>query len=473
MDEVKDKFKGFMKKVNKPFSSSASGKFKGQGHVLGGGSSSTLPNPYPNPTRPVPPKRYESDQVNRSSNSESNVKHFDDSDNNHVRNETDMLSKLELDSKPKAPGFDPYESLVTTGKRNKNGYSLDNVFECPVCGGGFVSEEEVAVHIESCLSNVESDNVCDEAKVDIQSELEVRVGAYVSGKPNEGSVDIVRKLLSNIIKEPENVKFRKIRMGNLKIKEAIADVVGGVELLEFLGFELQEESGEMWAIMGAPSSEMIGVVRNAIVLLTPKNAEDSKSDALVKIDEPVERKQVDRQTRVFFSVSENIAAKIMLPDSFYKLSAEEIKREADMKRKKIAESQLLVPKSYKEKQVKAARKRYTKAVIRIQFPDGVVLQGVFSPREPTTALYQFVSSALKEPSLEFELLDPVLVKRRVIPHFPPAGKKAVTLEEEDLVPAALVKFRPIETDSIVFTGLCNELLEIMEPLIPDSAVPPL
>lgn len=84
-----------------------------------------------------------------------------------------------------------------------------------------------------------------------------------------------------------------------------------------------------------------------------------------------------------------------------------------------------------------------------------------------------MSSALKEPSLEFELLDPVLVKRRVIPHFPPAGKKIITLEEEDLVPAALIKFRPIETDSIVFTGLCNELLEIMEPLIPDSAVPPL
>lgn len=479
MDEVKDKFKGFMKKVNKPFSASSSGKFKGQGHVLGG-SSSTPPNPNPNPTRPVPPKRYDSDhhsQINRGKLETNVVKQVDDDSDGKIKNETDRLSKLELESKPKPKpepdGFDPYESLVTTGKRNKNGYDLDNVFECPVCGGGFTSEEEVAVHIESCLSNVESNNVGDEGKVDSQSELEMRVGAYVSGKPNEGCVEIVRKLLSNIVKEPENVKFRRIRMGNLKIKEAIADVVGGVELLEFLGFELQEEGGEMWAIMGAPSGDTIAVVKNAIALLTPQSVEDSKSSAPVKVDEPVERKQVDRQTRVFFSVSENVAAKIVLPDSFYKLSAEEIKREADLKRKKIAESQLLVPKSYKEKQVKAARKRYTKAVIRIQFPDGVVLQGVFSPREPTTALYQFVSSALKEPSLEFELLDPVLVKRRVIPHFPPAGKKIVTLEEEDLVPAALIKFRPIETDSIVFTGLCNELLEIMEPLIPDSAVPPL
>jgi len=75
-----------------------------------------------------------------------------------------------------------------------------------------------------------------------------------------------------------------------------------------------------------------------------------------------------------------------------------------------------------------------------------------------------VSSALKEPSLQFELLDPVLVKRRVIPHTPAPGQKPITLEDEELVPSALIRFRPIETDSLVFTGLRNELLEISEPL---------
>lgn len=94
---------------------------------------------------------------------------------------------------------------------------------------------------------------------------------------------------------------------------------------------------------------------------------------------------------MFFSVPESVAAKIELPDSFYNLSLEEAKRDADMRRKKMAESQLLIPKSYKEKQAKAARKRYKKTVIRVQFPDGVVLQGVFSPSEPTSALYEVSS----------------------------------------------------------------------------------
>ncbi|KAF1874509.1 hypothetical protein Lal_00029936 [Lupinus albus] len=155
--------------------------------------------------------------------------------------------------------------------------------------------------------------------------------------------------------------------------------------------------------------------------------------------------------KVFFSIPESVAAKIELPDSFYKLSAEEVRKEAELRRKKLEEFQLLIPKSLKEKQAKTARKRYTKTIIRIQFLDGVVLQGVFSPLESTTALY--------------ELIHLVLVQRRIIPRFPKAGEKAKTIEEEDMVPSALVKFKPLETYSVVFTSLRNELLEISEPLL--------
>lgn len=76
-----------------------------------------------------------------------------------------------------------------------------------------------------------------------------------------------------------------------------------------------------------------------------------------------------------------------------------------------------------------------------------------------------MSSALKEQSLEYELLNPVNIKRRVIPHFPAAVEKPRTLEDEDLVPSALIKFKPFETDSVVFTGLSNEFLQLMEPLV--------
>lgn len=79
-------------------------------------------------------------------------------------------------------------------------------------------------------------------------------------------------------------------------------------------------------------------------------------------------------------------------------------------------------------------------------------------------IVQFVSQSLKEPGLEFELLRPALPKLKLVPHFPKPGEKSKTLEEEDLVPSALLKFKPMETDSIPFTGLIDALLESSEPL---------
>ncbi|XP_016469424.1 plant UBX domain-containing protein 2-like [Nicotiana tabacum] len=451
MGDMKDKVKGFMKKV----ASSSSGKFKGQGRVLGGSSSSGPSNHVNN---------FSSHPLNTRQNQQLSCTKISPQKSSNSDQRIVNKCEIQVNKSESKDGFDPYGELITSGKKNPEGYSLTNVFECPVCGSGFVSEEEVSTHIDSCLSSEVSSNLGVESKAEVKSELETCVSAYVSGKPSEGSVEVVIKLLKNIVKEPENAKFRKIRMGNPKIKEAIGDVVGGVELLEFVGFELKEDGGEIWAVMDVPSEEQLVMLKNVVSLLEPKKVEELVSVSQVKASEPVEPKKIDRQIRVFFSVPESVAAKIELPDSFFNLSREELRREAEMRKKKLEDSKLLIPKSYREKQAKAARKKYTKSIIRIQFPDGVLLQGVFLPSEPTSALYEFVSSALKEPSLEFELLHPVLVKKRVIPHFPAAGERAVTLEEEVLVPAALLKFKPIETDSVVFTGLCNELLEISEPL---------
>ncbi|CAA7043685.1 unnamed protein product [Microthlaspi erraticum] len=460
MDDVKDKLKGFMKKVN---ISSSSGKFKGSGRVLGSSSSSAPVNPIqsrfnpsqtPNPNPTPRPKPSPSPPSSASSSAPLSSGSTRNPDPDPVR----------APPPPPQDGFDPYGALITSSNRSQNGYSL-NMFECPICKTPFTSEEEVSLHVETCIETNNGDESAssESEKKDNndESETEKLVVLYLSGKPTESSIGVLLRLLKNIVKEPENGKFRKIRMSNAKIKEAIGDVPGGVELLELVGFELKEENGEVWAVMEAPREEQSQLI-NKVVEILEKRDVPKKDDKVVLVAEAP--KKIDREIRVFFSVPESVASRIEVPDSFYSLSADEIKREADLRRKKIAESQLLIPRSYKEKQAKAARKRYKRSMIRVQFPDGVVLQGVFAPWEQTIALYEFVSSALKEPSLEFELLDPVLVKRRVIPHTPAPGQKPITLEDEELVPSALIRFRPIETDSLVFTGLCNELLEISEPL---------
>lgn len=466
MGDMKDKFKGFMKKVNNQLSSSSSGHFKGQGRVLGSSSSSTSASSGATnsvtPQRPPPPA---------SSVSSSNPKPSSEKPSNlDTRVEEKPSIGVKSDShRKKSGGFNSFEPLITSSKRNAKGYSL-NVFECPVCGRGYTTEKEVSEHVESCLDPSETNNIVIPDLGENRSELDDCVGTYISGNPSDGSVEIILRLLRNVVKEPDSAKFRRVRLGNAKIREAIGEVTGGLELLECVGFVLREEDGEMWAVMEVPSEEGIRCIKKTISSLEQTMVTESVTSMPLNVDEPKEPKKVDREVRVFFSVPESVAANIELPDSFYNLSIDEVKREADARKKKLAESQLLIPKSYKEKQAKASKKKYAKTVIRVQFPDGVVLQGVFSPREPTRSLYEFVSTALKDPSLKFDLLHPVAIRRRAIPHFPAPGERAITLEEEELVPAALVKFKPLETDSVVFTGLCNELLEISEPLVLGSAV---
>ncbi|VFQ66508.1 unnamed protein product [Cuscuta campestris] len=467
MDDVKGKFKGFMKKVNNQISSSSSsGKFKGQGRVLGSSSPGPATNSTPSysnssSTRPANPRPVPHQPKTREQKADQNHEF-------RVNPEQKCHQRPEIPGADQRDGFDPYGSLITSGKRNPNGYEL-NVFECPVCGRGYGSEEEVSAHVDTCLSaEMSKASSSPNNGAEEKSELEMLVSSYISRSKN-GSQEVMVKLLRNIVKEPENAKFRKIRMGNPKIKEAIADVAGGVELLESVGFELKDEDGEVWAAMDAPpEEERVVLLKKTLSLLDPaqpQKDENIRSSDLAKADEPAEPRKIDRQIRVFFAVPESVAAKIDLPDSFFNLSPEELKRESETRKKKIEASQLLIPKSYKEKMAKAAKKRHARTVIRFQFPDGVVLQGVFLPWEPTTSLYEFVSSALKEPRLEFELLHPVVVKRRVIPRFPEGGERVRTLEEEDLVPSALIKCKPVETDSVVFTGLSNELLGTSEPLV--------
>uniref|UniRef100_A0A2P2JET0 PUB domain-containing protein n=1 Tax=Rhizophora mucronata TaxID=61149 RepID=A0A2P2JET0_RHIMU len=311
MGDMKDKFKGFMKKMNTQLSSaSSSGKFKGQGRVLGdggGGSSGPVKPIHARYSQPVnsKPNHVPSLVNSASSNSKPLPKESPNSDEKKL----DSVNSSAPIRKP-VNGFDPFDSLITTGKRSQNGYSL-NVFECPVCGQSYRSEEEVSVHVESCLDKKSQSSSVDQGVLVegygteelSTSELDAAVGAYVSGKPPEGAVEVILRLLKNIVREPENAKFRRIRMGNPKIRESVTEVAGGVELLEFVGFELKEESGEMWGVMeDVPVNERICLINKVIGLLEPKKiveepqkAEDRPSVASAQTEEAVEPKKFDRE----------------------------------------------------------------------------------------------------------------------------------------------------------------------------------
>ena len=311
MDEMKDKWKGFMKKVNNQLSSStsSSGKFKGQGRVLGSSSSGSV-NPIP--TRPTQTQTPTQKPIPSSSSSNS-MPVLPSKPPNSDQNKPSSINNPEPICKTES-GFDPYGSLITSSKVSKNGFTL-NVFECPICGASYRSEEEVSMHVETCVNTNSLDrkgsdgysgsneNELEESR----SDLEVCVGSFISGEPPEGSVEVVLRLLRNIVKEPGNDKFRKIRMSNPKIREAVGEVAGGVELLEFVGFELKEEGEEVWAVMEIPKEEQISLINKTIMLLEPgkieqlKKSENIPPAAPAEKEESVEPKKIDRQVNDLFA----------------------------------------------------------------------------------------------------------------------------------------------------------------------------
>ncbi|CAM0951291.1 unnamed protein product [Alopecurus aequalis] len=346
---MKDKMKGLMKKVT----SSSAPSFKGPSHVLGSGPSPSAPasssrpsNPNPNP-RP-PPKQQP--------------------------------------PRPAGPSdFTPFTSLVSSSSRRPDANGGDTV-ACPNCGDAFSSEHAVSEHLDGCLAAAGG--------------ARSRAAAYLAGNPPAAAVEVAKKLLGNLLKEPGNDKYRRVRLGNPRIKEAVADREGGLELLEAAGFTIGDQSGELFAVMDeTPNDARLGGIRQAVLLLershpsaplqTPVEAASKESHLNKGVDEQSEvKKIVDRQIRVFFNVPGSSVAETDTPDSFYKLSGEEISKEAKMRRESLEQSRLLIPKSYKEKQALAARQKYKQALIRVQFPDGVTLQGVFLPAEATGSLYE-------------------------------------------------------------------------------------
>ena len=178
---------------------------KGQGRVLGSSSSSSGPT-NPILSRPSSQTQNPSLQPRKepsSVTSNSKPKPLPQKAPISYHNDrSDLTNDSTPNCKP-ANGFDPFDSMITFGKRSQNRDSL-NVYECPICGQSYRSEEEVSIHVDTCFNNsVEANG--GSGGLDLpdngaksMSELECCIGAFVPGKPSKGSIEVVLKLKNTI-----------------------------------------------------------------------------------------------------------------------------------------------------------------------------------------------------------------------------------------------------------------------------------
>lgn len=240
----------------------------------------------------------------------------------------------------------------------------------------------------------------------------------------EACINILNKYIQNIVDHPGEEKYRKIRKGNKVYQERVKPIIGVAEYLmkgcgfnsEMLPMTPSEEPGsnEEFYVLSeelAANTEQLLVAKEMLTQAEPLDV------------------VLDRNLRVF---SPNASAsKIKVPDSFYTISSDEVKREQLEKTEEVEKSKQLRTKAMRDAD-SGPKRIYKFTVIRIRLPDGVLLQGTFRSHEKLFDVKEFVKEKLTLDWLPFELLDTI---------GKPFTDDNATLASLKLVPAALLNFQ--------------------------------
>lgn len=292
-------------------------------------------------------------------------------------------------------------------------------FRCPLISNEILSKEEWQPKIREFLfDNLES-----------EKGLTACLIIHSCNKGREkisNCVTTLQKYLDNIVRNPDDEKYQRIKLSNRVFQERVAPLEGTSEFLEAAGFQKQKitvnDAEEEFFVLSEVSEEAL---ENLKML----------NDALCNA-EPVQL-ELDRNLCVLYP--SQAAKRVELPPVFFTMTAEELKREQQLRSEGIERSMMLRTKAMREKEEMREMKKYRFALIRVRFPDGILLQGTFGVHEKYENVVAFVRENLEDEDLPFSLTTPT-------------GHR-LTLEDEQsslvdlrLVPATILVF-VVDSDS--------------------------
>ncbi|CAK9219718.1 unnamed protein product [Sphagnum troendelagicum] len=298
-------------------------------------------------------------------------------------------------------------------------------------------------------ASFKSETTCADARLPMLVGVQT-MSDHPRGAPFDATRDLLI-LLKNIVNAPKAERFRTVWMAKLHANRQMQGMaLDGMKLLGSVGFQLFDQGVEVMGVMDEPSQEELEIIKHTITLLEPNILVKPKSPRIPLSTSLSWPKHIDRQIRLFYALDNVKTAKVQVPDSCFEVSGEEPDRADMMRQNHQGQWRIeMNPNSHKEKH---CRKQYWAAIIRVLFPDRTILQGLFLPSEPTTSLYQFVASALRDSTTPFKLLLPRVIgtgwnstRTGVVPSGPNPDGRLVTLEQVNLVPTALLKFQAIQT----------------------------
>ena len=285
-------------------------------------------------------------------------------------------------------------------------------FVCPMVGPEALPKQEMEAHIESYLLGQ-------------LAEEPVMAGALIIQTLNKAPskvkvcVDVLCKYLDNIIDNPQEEKFQRIRASNKTFQEKVVSMRGSEEYLQAIGFTVKTVPG--------PDGE-----EDAYFVLDAQHAADTAQmksyKEILLLAEPI-IPRLDRSVKVFHPSPK--ANQIDVPPEFYAISPDELKKEQQVRREAVEKLGMLRTKEMKERDRLRELRRYRFAIIRVRFPDGVILQGTFRATEPLSRVLEFVRESLDTDWIPFSLTSQT---RQVL------DQDSMTITELDLAPASIINF---------------------------------
>uniref|UniRef100_A0A1B0FQG8 UBX domain-containing protein n=2 Tax=Glossina morsitans morsitans TaxID=37546 RepID=A0A1B0FQG8_GLOMM len=202
----------------------------------------------------------------------------------------------------------------------------------------------------------------------------------------EECVKTLIKYLENIINHPEEEKYLKIRMSNRIFSEKVRYIEGALDFLIAAGFheiEMDNESFLIWSKDNIEEGQDLPTLLDALKNAGPITLE------------------LDRNIKVLLPSQ---ARRVKLPDDFYRMSPEEIKREQQMRTEALENAQVLKTKAMREREEQRVLRMYRYALVRVKFPNGIYIQGTFNVYEKISDIFEMVQSCLSDETLEFNLI---------------------------------------------------------------------
>ncbi len=285
-------------------------------------------------------------------------------------------------------------------------------FKCPIVGPVVLAKPDMEEYIQQFLYSQLAE------EPEMTSALMIHT-LNKDGEKVKACIDILCKYIDNIVSNLGEEKFRKVRVHNKVFQERVAPLNGTEEFMQAAGFQYKmmpgpKEVDEEYFVM-------IDEHANNIDRL------NSLKEVLVAA-EPI-KPELDRNLKVYHPSSH--ANRIEVPESFYNIKPEELKREQERRQEAVDKLGMLRTKEMREREQMRELRKYRYTLMRIRFPDGIMLQGTFRALDKFNAVVEYIRENLENDWMPFILSSQTGHKFE---------DDSLSLAELGLAPAAIINF---------------------------------